>query len=75
MSRKLQDLRKELVPTVYPEDIAKLVGLRPNSYARIEEGRRTTYTRANKILEVLNTLRRERGLPELKLEDLDIGIA
>ncbi len=75
MKTNLKVLREELNPTVYPEDFAKMVGLRPFSYVHIEQGRRTTYTTAKKILTTLNQLRVERGLLEVSLEDLGINIA
>lgn len=74
MSTNLKSLRKELSPKVYPEDIALASGIRTLTYIHIEQGRRTTYTTANKILSYLNKARVERGLPEVTLNDLGINI-
>jgi transcriptional regulator with XRE-family HTH domain len=74
MGTNLRVLRKELKPKVHPEEIALASGIRTLTYIHIEQGRRTTYTTANKILSYLNKARVERGLTEVVLNDLGLNI-
>jgi len=57
------------------EDFASRLDMKYTTYANIEAGRRTTYTRALKIQHGINKLRGEKGEKLLTLEDLGINIA
>jgi DNA-binding XRE family transcriptional regulator len=74
MKPALKVFRQEIQPKVTQDDIAKLVGIKTATYARIEQGYNTTYTTANVILRVLNQKRKEHGLSEVTLEELSLKI-
>jgi DNA-binding XRE family transcriptional regulator len=71
---KLKILRQELQPKVAQEDLARIGKMRVNTYRNAERGKNVSYTTANMILEALNKIRTERGLPPVTLEDLGLSI-
>jgi DNA-binding XRE family transcriptional regulator len=70
---KLKQFRKEL--NVTQEGMAQEVGVRLNTYARVERGKNVSYSTAVKILNALNTLRANRELPPIeRVEDLGLSV-
>ncbi len=74
MKPALKALRQEIQPKVTQDEIAKLVGIKTATYARIEQGYNTTYTTAKTILQILNKKRKDKGLNEVALDDLGLTI-
>ena len=71
---KLKSLREEFTPKLAQEDMALAAGMRINSYRKAEQGKNVSYTTAMAVLRGVNNLRSQRGMPELKLEDLELSI-
>lgn len=74
MKPRLKSLRQEIQPKVTQDDIAKAVGIKTGTYARIEQGYNTSYKTATSILSILNAKRKEGGLTEANLDDLGLNI-
>lgn len=73
MTIPLSGIRRAL--GISAEDFSSQLDMKYTTYANIEAGRRTTYTRALKIQHGINKLRVEKGESVVTLEDLGINIA
>lgn len=71
---KLRTLRDELKPKVAQEDMARAADMRISTYRNAEQGRNVSYTTATSILRAMNTLREQRGLSSIGLDDLGLSI-
>lgn len=69
---KLKKLRQETGYT--QQDFAVGANLRITTYQNVERGGNTSYTTAKEILRFLNSLRVNRNMKPLTLEDLDLRI-
>jgi len=75
LRQELKEVPGKNLKKVAQEDLAREAGLRVTTYRNVEQGRATTYKKANAILEALNRLRKDRGLEPVTLDDLGINIA
>lgn len=68
----LKNLRSEV--SITQETFAHQAGLKLKTYRYAEWGRNVSYTTAMAILNEMNRLRDDQGLPKLSLEDLGLSI-
>ncbi len=67
---RLSQIRKDL--GVSQEAIARRTRFTIGTYRRAEYGHPVRYSTAMEILQAVNSLLKERGMPELSLEDLGL---
>lgn len=71
---RLKTLREELSPKVSQEDLARNANITLATYRNAEGGKNVSYSTATGIRNALNSVREERGLPPVNLEDLELHI-
>jgi DNA-binding XRE family transcriptional regulator len=71
---KLKSLREELDPKVAQEDLARAGDIRISTYRNAERGKNVSYTTAKAILDALNSIRTNRGMKPIDMDDLELSI-
>ncbi len=75
MATTLEEIRKQFVPRVTQEDIARLADLPLSTYRNAEKGKNVSYTTAKAILFAVNAIKRDRGEEELgHVEELGLAL-